>query len=82
MIWNRHYDMRYFGLFFDLFQFNGNASFRYDKADFPSEMIEISYPLACVQTEHHFSCHIKNEGMTVGENYGKTKAKDNGHFLH
>lgn len=82
MIWNRHYDMRYFGLFFDLFQFNGNASFRYDKADFPSEMIEISYPLACVQTEHHFSCHIKNEGMTVGDNYGKTKAKDNGHFLH
>ena len=42
---------------------------------------EISYPLACVQTEHHLSCHIKNEGMTVGENYSKTKAKNNGHFF-
>ena len=44
-------------------------------------MIEISYPLACVQTEHHFSCHIKNEGMTVDKNNGKTKAKNNGHFF-
>ena len=47
----------------------------------PLKWWEISYPLACVQTEHHFSCHIKNEGMTIGENYSKTKAKNNGHFF-
>ena len=81
MIWNRHYDMRYFDLFLICYSLMAMLHFDMIRRTYTLKWWEISYPLACVQTEHHFSCHIKNESMTVDKNNGKTKAKNNGHFF-